>query len=218
MTSAEKVLTAARRELGIKESPAGSNRTKYGKWYGLDGQPWCMMFVQWCLAQAGMPLPVRTASCSALLAWYQRNRPGSVYKTPEPGDIVIYSFGHTGIVETAEGNAVTAIEGNTSPGTAGSQSDGGEVCRRRRSTSLVTAYIRPDYEEDDEMNIDKLTDADVLKLANRIQSVLGKQSVSPALAAELQEAKARGVTDGTRPGELCTRAQAAVMALRAGKA
>lgn len=217
MTTVEKVLAAARQELGNTESPAGSKRTKYGKWYGLDGQPWCMMFVQWCFDQAGMPLPYRTASCSGLLTWYQRNRPGSVYKTPAPGDIIIYSFGHTGIVESTGSGTITAIEGNASPGAAGSQSNGGMVCRRTRKTSAVTAYIRPDYEEDD-MNIDKLTDSELVRLADRMQEALSKRTASPALAAELAEAKARGITDGARPGAFCTRAQAAVMALRAGKA
>ena len=33
------VLTVARGELGNTESPAGSNRTKYGAWMKLDGQP-----------------------------------------------------------------------------------------------------------------------------------------------------------------------------------
>ena len=45
--TAEKVLAVARGELGNTESPAGSNRTKYGKWFGLDGYAWCMMFVMW---------------------------------------------------------------------------------------------------------------------------------------------------------------------------
>lgn len=46
---------------------------------------------------------------------------------------------------------------------------------------------------------------------------MGKQPVSSALAPELQEAKAKGITDGTSPGAFCTRAQAAVMTLRATK-
>ena len=33
------VLNIACGQLGVTESPAGSNRTKYGKWMGLDGQP-----------------------------------------------------------------------------------------------------------------------------------------------------------------------------------
>lgn len=67
------------------------------------------------------------------------------------------------------------------------------------------------------MNIDKMTDAEVLQLGKRLQTVMGKQPVSPALAPELQEAKARGITDGTSPGAFCTRVQAAVMTLRASK-
>ena len=130
-------------ELGSTEQPADSNRTKYGKWYGLDGQPWCMMFVQWCFAQAGTPLPCRTASCSQLLNWYRQFAPDRVAAKPRPGDIVIYSFGHTGILERAEGGAITVIEGNTSPGGQGSQNNGGGVYRRTRKAALAAAYIRP---------------------------------------------------------------------------
>jgi len=67
------------------------------------------------------------------------------------------------------------------------------------------------------MDIDKLTDTEVLKLANRMQNVLAKQPIAPKLAEELAEAKKRGITDGTKPRAFCTRAQAAVMALRAAK-
>lgn len=221
--TAEKVLAIARAELGTKESPANSNRVKYNTWfYGRDvsgaAYPWCMAFVQWCFDQVGIPLPLKTASCSALLSWYQKNRPESVRRTPQPGDIIIYDFGHTGIVENAGSETVTAIEGNTSPSAAGSQSNGGQVCRRTRKTTLVTAYIRPDYkEEDDMLDIDKLTDEELLKLADRMQAALGKRAVSTALAPELQEAKDSGITDGSNPSAFCTRAQAAIMTLRAGK-
>ena len=67
MATANEILAVARKELGVKESPAGSNRTKYGAWYGLDGQPWCMMFVQWVFDQAGVELPVKTASCGTFM-------------------------------------------------------------------------------------------------------------------------------------------------------
>ena len=133
------VLTVARGELGNTESPAGSNRTKYGAWMKLDGQPWCMSFVQWCCAQAGRPLPFRTGSCSALLDWYRRNHPECIVTTPQPRDIIIYNFGHTGSVESAAANTITAIEGNTSAGDSGSQDNGGGVYRRTRSKALVKA-------------------------------------------------------------------------------
>ena len=221
--TAEEVLALARAELGTVEFPANSNRVKYNTWfYGREvsgaAYPWCMAFVQWCFDQVGIPLPLKTASCSALLSWYQKNQPESVRRKPQPGDIIIYDFGHTGIVENAGSETVTAIEGNTSPGAAGSQSNGGQVCRRTRKTTLVTAYIRPDYKEEDDMfDIDKLTDEELLKLADRMQAALGKRAVSTALAPELQEAKDGGITDGSNPSAFCTRAQAAIMTLRAGK-
>ena len=37
--TAKRILDTAMAELGYRESPPGSNRTKYGNWYGLDGQP-----------------------------------------------------------------------------------------------------------------------------------------------------------------------------------
>lgn len=155
--TAQQILNIAAQQVGYTENPPNSNKTKYGAWYGLDGQPWCMMFVQWCFAQAGEPLPYKTASCSALERWYRQNRPDAVHTQPQPGDIVIYDFGHTGIVESAQNATITAIEGNTSPGVNGSQNNGGGVYRRVRSISTVTAFIRPDYieSEDDNMNYEQ---------------------------------------------------------------
>jgi len=76
---------------------------------------------------------------------------------------------------------------------------------------------RRGYNKEDDMDISKLTDAEVLALGKRLQTVMGRQPVSPALAPELAEAKAKGITDGTSPGAFCTRAQAAVMTFRASK-
>ena len=220
--TAEKVLTVAREELGNTENPAGSNRTKYGKWFGLDGNPWCMMFVMWCFSQAGALglLPKRTASCGDLM---RSAKAAGCWVTEDyrPGDVVIYDFpggaatDHTGIIESVTASGVVAIEGNTSQ--AGSQSNGGQVCRKSRKYNVIVGAVRPRFEEEDDMNIDKLTDADLVKLAGRMQAALAKQPVSATLAPELQEARDRGITDGSSPGAFCTRAQAAVMTLRAAK-
>ena len=220
MATAEKVLDIARRELGTKESPANSNRTKYGKWMGMDGQPWCMSFVQWCFHQAGVPLPLRTASCGAMMNAARKTGQWGV-KDFRPGDEVIYDFpggaatDHTGIIEQVTASGVVAIEGNTSQ--AGSQSNGGMVCRKTRPYCQIVGAVRPKFEEDEDLSIDKLTDAEVLQLGKRLQAVMGKQPVGPALAKEFSEAEKAGITDGTSPGAFCTRAQAAVMTLRARK-
>lgn len=130
-------------DIGYTEYPPNSNKTKYGVWYGLNGVPYCMEAVQYWYDKAGYPLPYKTASCSDLLAWYKKHQPDKIVKMPLPEDIVIYKFGHTGIVEGGNSQAVTAVEANTSPTAAGSQDNGGGVYRRTRSASLVEAYIRP---------------------------------------------------------------------------
>lgn len=160
MATGKDVLTAARSQLGTKESPPESNRVKYNTWYyGREvsgaAYPWCMAFVQWCCARAGLPLPFKTASCGALLRWYRVNQPECVVTEPKAGDIVIFDFpggaatDHTGIFERLRGEMVTTIDGNT--GTA-NDANGGAVMRRTRSAKLVAAYIRPrGWEEEDDM-------------------------------------------------------------------
>ena len=203
------VLNIACGQLGVTESPAGSNRTKYGKWMGLDGQPWCMSFVQWCFHQAGTPLPHKTGSCSALLNWYQKNRPDCVVKGPQPGDIAIFTFGHTGIVERALPGSVMCIEGNTSHGQSGSQDNGGGVYRRQRNLALVRAFIRPFPKKEDIMTGKEIYDA--------LTDYLSRQPVPNWAKKELEEAMKMGITDGSNPMQLIPRYQAVILAKRAAE-
>ena len=224
MATAKEILAVARRELGYTESPAGSNRTKYGKWFGLDGQPWCMMFVQWCFRQAGGQdlLPALTASCGALMRAAQA-KGCWVTGGYQPGDVVIYDFpgnnvktDHCGIVEQLSGGGIMAIEGNTG---SGNDADGGQVQRRVRSNKVILGAFRPAYEfeekeNEDEMDIEKLTDEQLIRLAERMQAALAERSISAKLAAEVDEAVALGITDGSGPNKFCTRAQCAAMIAR----
>ena len=222
MATAKDILAVARAELGYTESPAGSNRTKYGKWFGLDGQPWCMMFVQWCFRQAGAQdlLPALTASCGALMRAAQ-DKGCWVTSGYQPGDVVIYDFpgnnvktDHCGIVLTAVTGGVRAIEGNTG---TGNDSNGGAVMERTRPDRYILGAVRPDYsleQEEDDMDIEKLTDAQLIRLVERIQAALAKRPISAALQADVDKAVAAGITDGQWPNKLCTRAQCAAMVAR----
>ena len=148
------VMDIARAELGYKESPAGSNKTKYGVWYGLDGCAWCVVFVEWVFHQAGVSLPCKTASCTQLMQ-AAKEAGCWVSGSYRPGDVVIYDWGgdrvpdHCGIIETVSGTTITAIEGNTS---VGNDSDGGQVMRRNRPVSRILGAVRPAYKEDDKMD------------------------------------------------------------------
>ncbi len=121
-----------------------------------------------------------------------------------------------------EGNLRTLCKGRTLPEIRDAMAlynkSGGKVLSglTRRRAAEQKLWDTPVKE--DSMDISKLTDGEIFQLASRIQDVMGRRPVSGALAPELEEAKARGITDGAWPGALCTRAQAAVMTLRAVKA
>lgn len=179
MKSSEAIRIAAA-EIGYTESPANSNRTKYGEWYGMNGQPWCLMFLQWVFK--GSNLLKKTASCTELYKWFNANN--RLFSTPQVGDLVFYNFAtplksadHIGIVESVGFNgSIWAIEGNTSSGgTHGvSQSNGGGVYRRQRSQHIV-GYGRPAYEDDtsNKRKTIKKGDkgADVMHLQTRLASL-----------------------------------------------
>lgn len=150
----DRVLTVARGELGTTESPRGSNRTKYGVFYGLNGQPWCAIFV-WCVFKAcGIDLrqDFTRQWASTLAAKQSAQAKGRIVpvSVAEPGDIVIYDFpggragaDHMGILvenHYKSARTIVAIEGNTS---LGNQSNGGQVLQRSRATSIPMVFVRP---------------------------------------------------------------------------
>lgn len=154
-----KVLACARQELGEVEDPAGSNLVKYASAYGLNGYPWCVMFLWWVFRAAGAsPLffgGAKTASCGVLLRWYREN--GYTADKPQPGDIVILNFSgtqdteHCGLVVRAMSDgSVETIEGNTTPGLEGSQSNGGSVARKVRLPGQIVGICRPRYMPDEQ--------------------------------------------------------------------
>ena len=163
---ASEVLAIARGEIGVIESPKGSNRVKYNEWYYRrevegDAYPWCMAFVQWVFDKAGMAPPARTASCGGLMRAAKRLGQW-VSGGYREGDVLIYDFpggaatDHCGICESVGDERVTAIEGNTSVTNA---SNGGEVCRMTRPTSQVVGAWRPPYlEEDEEVTVYRTVD------------------------------------------------------------
>ena len=209
MATAERVLGIARAELGTKESPANSNRVKYNTWYyGREvsgaAYPWCMAFVQWCFAQAGVPLPLRTASCGELLRAAKKTGQVMVLDV-RPGDVVIYDFpggaatDHCGIVEKVTLTGVTAIEGNTSE--AGSQSNGGMVCRKNRPYSQIVGIVRPKYQKED-------------KRMDNVPSPAHKEGVEWAVKNGILTGDASGNLKLTEP---VTRQQMCTMLYRYGR-
>lgn len=171
--SLQAVISTARAELGVTESPAGSNRVKYWDLFGPEwqGQPWCCAFLAWVYNTAGERMAFfgggKTASCSMLLRWYREQ--GLVYSVAEvkAGDIVILNFHgtkdteHCGLVtcvyDSDDGiSFVDTIEGNTSSSN-GSQSNGGAVCAKTRYPSQIVGVCRPQYKPEEPEAKDDIT-------------------------------------------------------------
>ena|SRR6218665_1345137 len=143
------VVKASETEIGYKEYPENSNKTKYGKWFGFDGVAWCAIFVSWCYDKAGTPLgnigfAKGMAGCQTAVAHYTKTK--QITKTPTAGDIVFFDwngdgrYDHTGIfVRQIDAKTFETIEGNTS---AANQSNGGEVQRRKREYKFAL-FVHP---------------------------------------------------------------------------
>jgi hypothetical protein len=151
-TVREKALDGAIKWLGYTENPPGSNRTQFGAWYGVDGQPWCAMAVTyWFQVEAGGSPTFQRGSRYAYVPYVvadaaQARNGLTITSTPQPGDLVAYdwerdgTFDHIGIFEAGTATSWTSIEGNTS---TSNNSNGGSVMRRQRSTAgQTTTFIR----------------------------------------------------------------------------
>lgn len=166
MAKASEVLKVAAGQLGYKESPAGSNKTKYGKAFGMNGVPWCSQFLWWVFQKAGAgslyPKNASTLAQDEIVSkcggkWVMKKTTSKAtrkayLRMAKPGDVVCMDFGrmdayrsHIGIVEKVSGDNLICIEGNTSK--SGSQSNGGMVCRQTRPYTYICSAARPAYSD-----------------------------------------------------------------------
>ena len=152
----QQALATSVTQLGIKESPANSNKNKYGKWFGVDGVPWCNIFVSYCFLEGAKYVicagykgaGVYAKGCTYVPtteAWLRATGLWKGRTEPMPGDIAIYNWNgglpdHIGIVEAyLGGGQFNAIEGNTA---VGNDANGGEVMRRLRYMTDVDGFGR----------------------------------------------------------------------------
>lgn len=164
--SLSKVIELARADLGYTESPPGSNMTKYGEAYGMNGVPWCVIFLWDVFNRAGERMAFynggKTASCRTLLRCYREEGKTAPITDIQIGDILILNFSgkmYNGELDTEHCALVVekgklagtwyTVEGNTSPGLEGSQDNGGCVAKKLRHVKNVVAACRPQYKEEE---------------------------------------------------------------------
>ena len=159
------------RQNGYKESPPNSNKTKFGREFGMDGVPWCAIY-EWAVADEasdrfGGDNPIAKSASAAYIqdetvrkkggSWIMEKTASNAtklngLKKAKEGDIIDFDFGandlyrrHTGLVIGVIGDEYVTIEGNTSSSDRGSQSNGGMVAIRRRSYKEVCSIVRPKF-------------------------------------------------------------------------
>ncbi len=159
-------LDTARAYVGVVERPKDSNRgpevekflaavnleptkDRFGTW---RSYPYCAAFVTFTLKQAGAIDEPKVRSARALDFVTRKSIEARIVQRGtvniEPGTIVVWKAkrdpsdptGHVGFVVEWEGQAGTTIEGNTGPGDAGDQRDGGGVYLRKRLLSPGSAF------------------------------------------------------------------------------
>jgi len=238
MTRGESVLAAAAREIGYHEGYRKSN--KFGEWFGMDNQPWCVIFAAaWCYNQAGIIGDVvgrkyaehGLYSCSQTLNWYKKNEPECITDTPVRGCLVIFDFpktssetDHMGLFVSKTNDKITTIDGNTNNGYVQQ--------RQRYFKDLVSVtYIVPN-ELNEEMTIAdfirditpeqvyelacKMYPSDLYKVYSRLMDYMATLPIPKTWnATEVwQKAIDDKITDGTRPMCPATRLETAAMVER----
>lgn len=221
MSTANHLIEIAQKYIGRTEYPPNSNKiifntNFYGREVSGPAYPWCAVFVYEMCKEAGVHLPLKTASCTALMTAAKQ---ANMWVTSNfcPGDIAIFDFTgnqktpqHCGIVEEVIYDyGVRTIEGNTSK--SGSQDNGGMVCRKDRRRKYIIGAVRPVFDKEPEkedvfkMTIDefisKLTDEQAYTLLNKAQKYAGgiAEPTWSKNEGHWERSKNKGLTDGQRP-------------------
>ena len=211
-------------QLEVKTANAGSaNYTKYGAWYGMDGQAWCAMFVSWCFAElAGGKAGAKKMLCGGLYAscttmYNAFKKAGRVHSEPQPGDIIVFNqkagsttMSHTGIVTKITGGRVYTIEGNTGSA-SGVVANGGGVAAKSYSLSYnrIGGYLRPYYAAEPKSTAPTESVS--------VQTYLLKRGHTGAAVKALQYAlNARGYDCGEVDGEFGPKTETALKLYQSG--
>lgn len=121
-------LARAIKEIGYVEKP--TNVTKYGEHYGLNGNPWCAMFLSWSCLKSGKPLPSMQpgmpdgyAAVVYAMQWAKAHHLWRPSWEAAPGDAIVYGWAgpssspanmHTGLIVESGPRGATGrtVEGN----------------------------------------------------------------------------------------------------------
>ncbi len=154
-------------QLDSKTANAGSaNYTKYGKWYGLNPDLWCAMFICWIFNEAYGETAAKKLLAGRFSAACEEIRQNFIGKkqyhtsNPQIGDIVFFKgtrhagANHIGIITDVSQGRIYTIEGNTSGGSYVIDNGGGVAKKSYGITySKILGYGRPAYDSSPDQNV-----------------------------------------------------------------
>jgi Putative peptidoglycan binding domain len=129
-------------QIGVAESPPGSNNNKFTAWYPMPGAPWCDISQSWIFTAAGDPMhfalcSTHIAACKQAGVWHQGHAGIAL------GDLVFYDWNADGFIDH--------IEWVESVNQVGIVTLGGNVSDRfdrwSRGFGPIVGYGRPFYAE-----------------------------------------------------------------------
>lgn len=199
MATAKEIIDYAISQIGVKETPSGSNKVKYNTWYygkevSGSAYPWCAVFCCYvfnkCNASKLFYGGKKSAYCPTIENYYKSI--GRYYSKTEgkAGDLCLMDFGkgrasHIGIVEKRNTDGTyTVIEGNTS---TSSNDNGGCVMRRVRSTSVIRGFCRPKYDTENTIQTTaKYSKNQFIKdvqsaIGAKVDGIVGKETLSKTI-------------------------------------
>lgn len=153
MATADQIIAKAESYTGYTEGPG--NRNQFSTMMDRPPEPWCADYVCAIFKMCGaLDLITNSASCGVMIAGAKKN--GTWHAGSDGirrGDLPMFDWDrdrsqdHVGICTGVKSpTEIYTIEGNTSKGPGGSQSNGDGVYKRTRAKSLILGYIRPKYD------------------------------------------------------------------------
>lgn len=167
----DKVINIAKNEVGYLEKKSNSqldsktanagsaNYTKYGKWYGLNPDFWCAMFICWIFNEAYGATTAKNLLCGSFSAACETIKQHFIDKgqyftsSPKVGDVIFFTgtrhtgANHIGLVTNVSNGRVYTIEGNTSGGSTVIDNGGGVANKSYAiSYNRILGYGRPKYD------------------------------------------------------------------------
>lgn len=150
MSDADRVIALARTQVGVSESPPGSNNVIYNTdYYGSPvsggAYPWCCAFIWWLFWRLGISSEfcggAKTAYCPYVVNFARQTGRWITDAHYQPGDLFLYDWNgdgvadHIGLCTDWYGTFGNTIEGNT----------GDAVQQLSRSMGTIMGAYRPAY-------------------------------------------------------------------------